>query len=258
MADRDGWAAAQKLVTDIAYSVKEQDGLRILEDFCELIPFNRCLVWWWEVMPGQLTDSQDLHHFLVTPDGQAGLQIESVRNPGQKALDTDCLFGAYSIFLSEAVGERSDAPVFRAYSGEEVVKGFCYKPDGQGGYSALVTKLDSDAPVNEPERLRLFECNLPVLNALFERWLAGEKYGGHGSQEFALTPRQRGILSLLVEGKSTARMAQSLCVSERTVSWHLHNIYRKLEVRSRQEAIVAVQRLDLHKTKSRFRDLKNK
>ena len=245
MADRDGWTAAQKLLTDVANSVQEQNALRILQDFNELIPFNRCLVWRWQAVPGELTDSQDLHCFSVTPDEAAGIQVESVRDPDQKATDADYLFGAYSTFLTEEVGERSKVPAFKVYSGNRDFKGFCYKPDGEGGYSALVTQLDTDGPLDAPERLRLFECNLPVLEALFERWRIGEKHETSGIQKPSLTSRQRAILGLLVEGKSTARIAHSLSVSERTVSWHLHNIYRTLDVRSRQEAIVAVQKLNL-------------
>lgn len=245
MADRDGWTAAQKLITDVADSVVEQDAHRILQDFNELTPFNRCLVWWWKVMPGELTDSRDLNCFLVIPDEKSGVQIESVQDPDQSAIDIDYLFGAYSTFLSEEVGEQSDSPAFRVYSGNRNLKGFCYKPDEQGGYSAVVTQIDSDGPFNEPERVRLFECSLPVLNALVEGWQSDEKHDESRLQEFTLTRRQRAILSLLVEGRSTARIAHALSVSERTVSWHLHNIYRKLEVRSRQEAIVAVQRLNI-------------
>jgi len=60
-----------------------------------------------------------------------------------------------------------------------------------------------------------------------------------------LTKRQSMILQRISEGKSTARIAVELCVSERTVSWHLNRIYRVLEVRGRQEAMVAGQRLGL-------------
>ena len=196
-------------------------------------------------MQGELTDSQDLLCFSVIPDVTAGGQVEPVRDPDQKAMDADYLFGAYSTFFIEEVGERSEAPAFKVYSGNRGLKGFCYKPDEQGGYSALVTQFDTDGPLDEPERLRLFECNLPVLQVLFERWGIDEKHQESGIQKPSLTRRQRAILSLLLEGKSTAGIAQSLFVSERTVSWHLHNIYRKFNVRTRQEAIVAVQKLNL-------------
>lgn len=244
MTDRDGWAAAQKLLADLADSVHQQNAPRILQRFHDLIPFNQCTVWCWRVRLGELTDSQDLRCFSVIRD-EAGIQVESVRDMEQKAMDGDDLFGAYSTFISEEVGERPDIPAFKVYPRNQELKGFCYKPDRHGVYSALVAKLDMDGPLDEPERFRLFECNLPVLETLFERWHVGEEHNESGFQDVSLTARQRAILSLLVEGKSTSRIAHALSVSERTVSWHLHNIYRKLQVRSRQEAIVTVQKLDL-------------
>jgi DNA-binding NarL/FixJ family response regulator len=51
-----------------------------------------------------------------------------------------------------------------------------------------------------------------------------------------LTPREREILRLLVEGHSNAQLARMLWVTEQTVKFHLSNIYRKLGVTSRVEA----------------------
>ncbi len=47
-----------------------------------------------------------------------------------------------------------------------------------------------------------------------------------------LTPREREVLKLIAEGKSTAHIAQSLVISEKTVESHRFNIMNKLEVYS--------------------------
>jgi DNA-binding NarL/FixJ family response regulator len=47
-----------------------------------------------------------------------------------------------------------------------------------------------------------------------------------------LTPREREVLKLIAEGKSTAQIAQSLVISEKTVESHRFNIMNKLEVYS--------------------------
>jgi DNA-binding NarL/FixJ family response regulator len=53
----------------------------------------------------------------------------------------------------------------------------------------------------------------------------------------ALTPRERKILELVAQGLSNRDMAESLSISKLTVECHTKNIYRKLAVTSRTEAV---------------------
>ena len=58
----------------------------------------------------------------------------------------------------------------------------------------------------------------------------------------ALTPRERDVLALLVEGLTNAEIAAQLGVSRSTVKVHVSNILTKLDVSSRGEAAtVAIQ-----------------
>jgi DNA-binding NarL/FixJ family response regulator len=52
-----------------------------------------------------------------------------------------------------------------------------------------------------------------------------------------LTPREREILALLVDGETSASLAASLGISLHTANAHIRSIYRKLEVRSRSQAV---------------------
>lgn len=54
-----------------------------------------------------------------------------------------------------------------------------------------------------------------------------------------LTPRQRGVLELLVEGKSNKAIARDLKLGEGTVKVHMAALFRSLGVRSRTAAAVA-------------------
>jgi pimeloyl-ACP methyl ester carboxylesterase/DNA-binding CsgD family transcriptional regulator len=54
----------------------------------------------------------------------------------------------------------------------------------------------------------------------------------------ALTVRERGILSLLTEGLSNAEIAERLSLSEKTVRNHVSNVFDKLGVWTRAQAIV--------------------
>jgi len=60
-----------------------------------------------------------------------------------------------------------------------------------------------------------------------------------------LTPREREILLYSAEGKSMGAIASILSVSWHAVNFHLRNIYRKLDVSTRQTAVVKAIRLGL-------------
>jgi NarL family two-component system response regulator LiaR len=53
-----------------------------------------------------------------------------------------------------------------------------------------------------------------------------------------LTPREQEVLSLMVAGKSNAQIAELLVISLPTVKTHVSQIFAKLKVKSRAEAIV--------------------
>jgi len=54
-------------------------------------------------------------------------------------------------------------------------------------------------------------------------------------KKFSLTGREKEILQLLLKGKSNKEISDLMYVSTETVKTHLHNIYRKLGVKSRLE-----------------------
>jgi NarL family two-component system response regulator LiaR len=53
-----------------------------------------------------------------------------------------------------------------------------------------------------------------------------------------LTPRELEILRLLVQGLSNRRISDTLFISDRTVQAHLTNIFAKMQVSSRLEAVL--------------------
>ncbi len=52
-----------------------------------------------------------------------------------------------------------------------------------------------------------------------------------------LTPRERGILSLIVVGRTNAEIAAELVLSVKTVEWHRNNLMSKLGVHSAVELV---------------------
>ncbi|MBC7812892.1 MAG: protein kinase, partial [Burkholderiales bacterium] len=60
-----------------------------------------------------------------------------------------------------------------------------------------------------------------------------------------LTQREQEILGLVVDGMSNKEIAQKLVVTLSTVKWYIYQIYGKLGVRSRVQAIVRARELNL-------------
>jgi NarL family two-component system response regulator LiaR len=58
-----------------------------------------------------------------------------------------------------------------------------------------------------------------------------------------LTAREWEVIDLLYEGKTTDQIADSLVLSRETVRSHVKNILRKLDARSREEAVAAAERM---------------
>lgn len=59
----------------------------------------------------------------------------------------------------------------------------------------------------------------------------------HKPSTIPLTCREREILSLLCQGKSYKMIADSLYISQGTVHSHIKNLYKKLNVNSKSEAV---------------------
>ena len=60
------------------------------------------------------------------------------------------------------------------------------------------------------------------------------------SRSERLTTREMDVLACIAKGFSNPDIAQALCVSEKTVKNHLTNIFRKLNVNDRTQALVYV------------------
>jgi DNA-binding CsgD family transcriptional regulator len=73
--------------------------------------------------------------------------------------------------------------------------------------------------------------------SLIRRVVGGEhvRPGSAGTPE--LTHRERSILSALAAGMTTAAISRELWISEHAITLHLTNIYRKLGVTGRADAL---------------------
>ncbi len=99
--------------------------------------------------------------------------------------------------------------------------------------------------LKDARREELLECirkvgrgETSIPQALVEKLAAGM------SSE-TLTGRELGVLTLLARGKSNKEIGANLFISETTVKGHLRNIFTKLNVLSRTEAITVASRRGL-------------
>jgi LuxR family transcriptional regulator, maltose regulon positive regulatory protein len=83
-----------------------------------------------------------------------------------------------------------------------------------------------------------------VLVRLAERDTSREPDGGRG-ETVPLTDRELAVVRLLAAGRTNQEIASALFLAEGTVKKHTHNLYGKLGVRNRTEAVVAAREIGL-------------
>jgi DNA-binding NarL/FixJ family response regulator len=76
-----------------------------------------------------------------------------------------------------------------------------------------------------------------VLGSIFRPLDLLRHSGGDAAERAGLSKRELSILEVLQEGASNQEIAQRLFLAEQTVKFHLTNIYRKLGVATRTEAV---------------------
>lgn len=82
--------------------------------------------------------------------------------------------------------------------------------------------------------------------------LSGGRIGARGRRKRApvpLTPQETEVITLLCEGLGTDEIARRLGVSPHTATTHIRNLMRKLDVRSRADAVVWAVERDLPRSR---------
>ncbi|QNA90907.1 hypothetical protein G4G28_00210 [Massilia sp. Dwa41.01b] len=90
------------------------------------------------------------------------------------------------------------------------------------------------------EDQELLDGLTPYLSAAIGRLSANAvvaKAQGKQSEPIVLTTREKEILQWVAVGKSCGETGSILGVTERTVKFHLQNVYRKLAVVNRAQAV---------------------
>jgi two-component system response regulator DevR len=114
---------------------------------------------------------------------------------------------------------------------------------GAAGY--LLKEIGSKALINAIETVYGGESILDpkVTKAVLHRMslLAGDTAARRSNEE-KLSPQERRILALVVEGKTNKEIAKALDLSDKTVKNYLSNAFQKLRVRRRSHAAALFER----------------
>lgn len=113
------------------------------------------------------------------------------------------------------------------------------------GHEVLVnvgTSYIPPQPEDDPHQVKVFfslrQVNPQRMLQRMAKPLAKEQLKPGSRKLDRLTSREEEILALAVEGKKTGQIADCLSISTQTVRCHFNNIYHKLEVNSRIEAVI--------------------
>lgn len=89
--------------------------------------------------------------------------------------------------------------------------------------------------------LQLHQGGAPMSPSIARKVIqAFQKQPVSGVSQFELTPREKEILNALVEGMSYKKIADTFFLSISTVRTHINNIYQKLHVNSKSQAVAKV------------------
>jgi DNA-binding NarL/FixJ family response regulator len=155
-------------------------------------------------------------------------QVETIR-PDVVLMDIELpgMNGIEGITRIKKIRPKTQIIVVTVYENDDLVfKALC---EGAGGY--LTKNM-------RPERLieairEVMEGGAPMSTNI-ARMVVSSFQKNHNSP---LTTRETEVLELLAQGKSYSGIAQQLYVDKETIRTHIKNIYWKLEVHSKADAI---------------------
>lgn len=120
----------------------------------------------------------------------------------------------------------------------------------QAGVSAYLTKRDGPAELRRAIEAALSKEFVVIPRRLLQgATIRNDEPASFERLEAArllqLTRRDLEILQLATAGRSNGQIAEIMWIAEQSVKFHLSNIYRKLDVRNRADAVAAARRLGL-------------
>ena len=187
-----------------------------------------------------LEQEDDLEVIAEAGDGKKAVQLAIRQRPDVVIMDFAMpkLNGIEATRQIKAIDPTIAVLVLTAYDSEQYV--FAFLEAGAAGYLLKDVHIDELA-----NAIRSVHAGESILHPVIARKVINrfaQPTGKRGSEENALAPlteRELEVLKLAAKGMSNHGIARELSISVRTVQTHLANIFNKMSVGSRTEAVVS-------------------
>jgi len=189
-----------------------------------------------EALRQALDDEQDIELVAEASDGEEAVKFASELKPNVAVMDIVMpkLNGIEATRKIKEVAPDTAILILTAYDDDEYVLGLL--DAGAAGY--LLKSARGRDLVGAIRAIRSGESVLhPKIIAKLLKRATIAPAGGHKASEL-LSERESEVLKLVMSGMSNKEIAEKLFLSQRTIKAHLTNIFNKLNVASRSEAIV--------------------
>jgi DNA-binding NarL/FixJ family response regulator len=185
-------------------------------------------------MQSVLKQADGINCLLAFPDAESCLKLYEKNNPDVVIMDIHLpgMNGIECIKKIKPLKPRVQFIMFTVFEDDEnVFESLCA---GASGYI-----LKNATPEKLVEAIKeLYAGGSPMSSSIARRVISSfQKPDSNQSQYNKLTPREKELLDLLSKGYRYKEIAERMFISVETVRTHIRNIYEKLQVQSRTEAL---------------------
>jgi len=173
-------------------------------------------------LAGAFPDCNHLERQL--PELQPDIILMDIDMPGRSGLEGTA--------LARSILPYSQVVILTVFEDEESV--FTAIRNGAAGYL-----LKESSPAEVLDAIRMVHAGGSMMTARIARKVLDHFRlpGAFQSKDYGLSEREREILGSLVEGYTYKEIAARLFISIDTVRSHIRNIYEKLQVHSKSQAV---------------------
>ncbi|MGC9348607.1 MAG: response regulator [Anaerolineae bacterium] len=183
-----------------------------------------------------LEEAEDIEVVAEADDGAEALELISTAQPDVAVLD---------IRMPKVTGVEATRRIKQHYPDVKVLILTAYDEDpyirallqaGADGYVLKTARAEELVQAVQNVQRGLGALSPSVASKVI-RDMAQNRPKGAAGQVEALTEREIEVLRLAARGMTNREIGQELDISHRTVQGHLANVYEKLQVNSRTEAV---------------------